>query len=400
MIVYYLGRADGGNNLTSFPPGFKMLSGLTYARSYNTTAKTWDGSSNIADRVSFVCINPNAPDGVQYDSPNLQYTDCPNGLRAQIQFQSCWDGINLYKSDNSHVDYLSGVANGNCPPTHPVKFISLFLEVYYFPNQIAKEAGGRFVFANGDTTGYGFHGDFINGWNTTVLDTALEQCATGPNASGLISDCAPLAVVDSSTYAQNCPERPPLVDEQVYGVLENLPGCNEVTSGPQPATLAQTSCPANVSAPTLNTFVESTLADVPVMPTPGLTIDGWKYQGFTNDPGESGGARALPAALFNDNTMTVEECHQSCDSRDFLFAGLSNGKECWCDNGLHGGVVLNGSDVNGLNFLVCDGNDKEFCGGGGVLMVYQKVGSSQIANSTGVVRYAAPRRRRAMRRRL
>lgn len=39
-------------------------------------------------------------------------TNCLNGMRAQIHFQTCWDGKNLYKPDNSHVAYLSGIDDG------------------------------------------------------------------------------------------------------------------------------------------------------------------------------------------------------------------------------------------------------------------------------------------------
>jgi hypothetical protein len=386
MIVYYLGRADSGTNLTAFPPGFRMLSGLTYSRSYDNKTKTWDGSRSIADRVSFVCINPSAPGGVQWQTADMEHTDCPNGMRAQIQFQACWDGVNLYKTDNSHVAYLNQIDNGSCPPTHPVKFINLFYEVYYFVNKINKQAGGQFVFANGDTTGYGFHGDFYNGWNSTILQSALDKCALGPNASGLISDCAPLAAVDAPTYSQNCPERPPLVDEQVYGILNKLPGCNQVTSGPQAATSNQTSCPASVPPPKLNPFVESTLSDIPVLPTYGTTANGWKFLGSVTDPGNSGGKRALGAMLYRNDNMTVEVCQTHCASSAFSLAGLENGEECWCDTALSAGSAVNSTGATIYNSLTCGGDGEEYCGGEGILMVYEKAASTQTVAATAVRR--------------
>jgi Domain of unknown function (DUF1996)/WSC domain len=388
-IVYFLGRADSGNNLTAFPPGFRMLSGLTYARSYDTRTQTWDGSRNISDRISFVCINPKAPGGVQWQTTDMQYTDCPNGMRAQIHFQACWDGENLYKTDNSHVTYLSDIDNGSCPPTHPVKFINLFYEVYYFVNQIKKQAGGQFVFANGDTTGFGFHGDFLNGWNTTVLQAAVDECAPGPNSSGLISDCAPLAAVDSSTYSQDCPERPPLVDEQVYGILDQLPGCNEVTSGPEAATLNQTTCPASVPPPDLNSFVPSNVSDMPILPLVGDNTNGWKYLGSVTDPGNSGGKRALGAMLYRNESMTIERCQTKCTSSKFSFAGLENGEECWCDKALAAGSAPSSKGATVYNSLICGGDDQEYCGGEGTLMVYQQVGNTQ-ANAANTV--TLPRR--------
>jgi hypothetical protein len=81
-----------------------MLSGSNAARRYDNVTKTWNGDRNIADRVSFVCLNTQ---GQYPEVPGMTYTNCTNQLRAQIQMQSCWDGVNLYKLDNSHVAYLS-----------------------------------------------------------------------------------------------------------------------------------------------------------------------------------------------------------------------------------------------------------------------------------------------------
>lgn len=86
MAVYYLGRGAGARGSTAipFPPGLRMLSGNTFARSYNATAKTWGDRDNpnrpLADRVSFVCINYDNPIPESYGMVN---TTCPQGLRAQ-----------------------------------------------------------------------------------------------------------------------------------------------------------------------------------------------------------------------------------------------------------------------------------------------------------------------------
>ena len=158
-VVYYLGRGEDRENIIPFPYGFKMVSGDSTVRSYDNSTMTYGnktyGSRPVSDRVSFVCIDYNNP---QQETPYLNNTNCPDGLRAQIQFQSCWDGVNLYKSDQSHVAYMSQIDNGVCPPTHPTPLPHLFFEIYYFPNELDTSDGGQFVFSNGDTTGYGFHG--------------------------------------------------------------------------------------------------------------------------------------------------------------------------------------------------------------------------------------------------
>ena len=148
MTVYYLGRGDNAANITAFPPGFRMLSGDAGARSYNTQSLTYKNTRPIADRVSFACLDTNP----MPETPGMNDTSCKNGLRAQIHFQSCWDGVNLYKQDNSHVAYMSGMDNGACPPDHPVQLIHIFYEVLYGVANV-KLDGGKFMFSQGDPTG-------------------------------------------------------------------------------------------------------------------------------------------------------------------------------------------------------------------------------------------------------
>ena len=97
--------------------------------------------------------------------------DCPYGLKIETYFPSCWDGVNLYKSDGSHMAYpvLNGgfLLYGLCPYSHPIRVPAIMLEYTWFPNKISEAVGvptkGRLAWANGDTTGYGAHADFVNG---------------------------------------------------------------------------------------------------------------------------------------------------------------------------------------------------------------------------------------------
>ena len=73
-------------------------------------------------------------------------------------------------------DYNTGV----CPESHPVAIISIFLEYFYdtspFPDW------ENLVYAMGDLTGYGLHGDFVNGWqDLDALAKAFETCSA-PNS--------------------------------------------------------------------------------------------------------------------------------------------------------------------------------------------------------------------------
>ncbi|KAL8999994.1 MAG: hypothetical protein Q9169_001239 [Polycauliona sp. 2 TL-2023] len=245
MAVYYLGRGDN-KNLTTFPPGFRMVSGDSAARSYDQATLIPGGNRPVSDRVNFACLNGTP----SKELPGMDKTNCKDGMRAQVHFQSCWNGKDLYKPDNSHVAYLSGVDNGVCPPTHPVAFIHLFYEVLYGVNDI-KLDGGKFVFSHGDTTGYGFHGDFMNGWKADVLEQGIKQCAFSKD--GGVQYCPPFKPSLDSEFSKTCPEQAPLDNEPVHGMLDKLPGCITVTSGPQAAKASDMNCANGRKARSLDT---------------------------------------------------------------------------------------------------------------------------------------------------
>lgn len=48
-----------------------------------------------------------------------------------------------------------------------------------------------FVLAMGDASGYGYHGDFFNGWDRSVLQEAIDTCTSD---SGIIEYCTTLLV--------------------------------------------------------------------------------------------------------------------------------------------------------------------------------------------------------------
>ena len=93
------------------------------------------------------------------------------------------------------------------------------------------------VLANGDPTGYGLHGDFMNGWDRSVLSRAVETCTA---ESGVIEDCPvfnnenrffPSGVNDECAASNPIP----LEDFDPGVILPNLPGCVAITEGPAPA---------------------------------------------------------------------------------------------------------------------------------------------------------------------
>ena len=325
----------------------------------------------VADRVSFNCLAAGPPLAEQ---PYMFDTDCANGLRAQIHFQSCWNGIDLYKSDNSHVAYLSSIDDGICPPGYPVLLVHLFLETLYSVASIDTSDGGQFLFSMGDPTGYGFHADFQNGWNQTVQAEAVYNCAV-PDNYGQIAACPALQNSQTNAYEEICPERPPEINEPVEGMLAKLPGCINITPGPANALASDMNCPASVTQP----YIFPTADTTPIAtasPSPGspFGLKGWNYAGCGNDT--AGALRALNAKRTSDPSMTTEFCQNYCAGAGYKYAGTEFGDECYCDNFINPSTLLNQT----MCYYACAGNNTEDCGGADRISLY----NNTLFNPTNV----------------
>lgn len=238
ITVYYLSRGEAGpaGKVLAAPAGLKMIAGDPFRRSYN--------SSSVEDRaIGFSCLGGSQPNYNQLSD----ISNCPNGLRQEIFFPNCWDGVNLDSADHaSHMAYSGDSGNGACPSTHPVKIVSLFYEVMwgidYWKNSWWNGTSPPFVFAQGDPTGYGSHADFMMGWDEAFLQEALDTCTS---STGLIQDC-PIFNIDYGAPSQCEWEGTLLTTENVKGTgggLATLPGCNPVTWGPDEAPVHPAVCP-------------------------------------------------------------------------------------------------------------------------------------------------------------
>jgi len=203
----------------AFPYGFRMVAGDTNRRTYN--------DSDFSQRaVNMMCMN---------DDTSIQYQGFPpthcKTLRAEVYFPSCWDGKNLDSSNHkSHVAYpeVGNFDGGVCPKSHPVAILSIFYEFFFDTSSYTDT--NRFVFANGDTTGYGFHGDFIMGWtDRQALQTAHQTCL-GPTDAQCPINTAGAAPGQNVQGPQ--PLMYPAVYEEDIGLRGNpisqLPGNNPV----------------------------------------------------------------------------------------------------------------------------------------------------------------------------
>jgi len=159
----------------AFPDGFRMIAG-------NPARRTQSYTDFAQLAVAMMCIF----DGGSREVKGFPAQHC-NLLRAEVYFPSCWDGVHLDTPDHqSHMAYpaVGNYNGGVCPQSHPVALFSIFYEFFFDTSQYTDI--NRFVFAMGDTTGFGFHGDFIMGWmNRTALQNAYSECTASSTCPGL-----------------------------------------------------------------------------------------------------------------------------------------------------------------------------------------------------------------------
>jgi Domain of unknown function (DUF1996). len=244
----------------------------------------WQGiqesQSSLEEKaLGFNCLNyatnPEASLS-RHQLPEKDYLDanCPDGIRAELMFPSCWNGKDVDSSDHkSHMAYPSLVMDGVCPAGFETRLVSLFFETIW--NTAAyKGVEGTFAFSNGDPTGNGYHGDFMAGWDPDFLQQAVDTCT---NASGEVEDC-PLFDLQSEDDQTKCHFDMPsqLRDENVLINERGIPGNVQIQWGPEPAVmgsvvsaLAATVSPTSTASSPTPTPSKSDLFSFPL---PALSV--------------------------------------------------------------------------------------------------------------------------------
>ncbi|KAL4790284.1 hypothetical protein BDV19DRAFT_341160 [Aspergillus venezuelensis] len=243
MLVYYLLYGD---KVEAFPEGFRMIAGDPFLRNFtwpvpDPPKSEWTGDqasqAALAQKaLGFNCLNYDKtaePSLGRHFLPEKSYLDehCTDGVRFELMFPSCWNGEDVDSDDHkSHMAYPSLVMDGTCPEGFETRVVSLFFETIW--NTYAyKDRDGYFALSTGDPTGFGYHGDFMHGWESGVLEEAVEKCT---NPSGEVEDCE-VFELQSETEQNLCTFDLPsiLASEDVTNVKGHLPNKIKVEWGPE-----------------------------------------------------------------------------------------------------------------------------------------------------------------------
>jgi hypothetical protein len=135
-------------------------------------ARTLSTCRNIFPFTANIC---------RLDTEGFPTSPCPGGIRSNILYPTCWDGVNLDSPDHkSHVAYpkagpalfTGSSVGGDCPSTHPVKIPQIMLEIVWDTTQFNNKAEWPtdskkqpFVLSTGDDTGYAWRAHNTAVWH-------------------------------------------------------------------------------------------------------------------------------------------------------------------------------------------------------------------------------------------
>ncbi|KAJ9103632.1 hypothetical protein QFC19_004207 [Naganishia cerealis] len=354
LTVYWFGRLPTNvDHLSDLPAGFRMTAGNPFRTSGGDAL-----DQHITHLCPYISGSPETPAFPDFK----KYPQC-NTIRMQVYFPSCWDCKNVDSSDHqSHVAYP---IDGKCPSTHPCAIPTLFMESYNSFSGTGFPGSGQIMLANGDTTGYGFHGDFVNGFSTasggtkSLLVRGLEDCADALNsAAGVAAACNLWPKSD-----QKCSAIGDIVNEDIGQghYIPKLPGNNPAAAG----------------------YVEKATIRSVALSVPS----GWQKLGCYADPANS---KTLKDTYTRGLTsLTLETCLASCAAKGFKYAGVEWSQECACANSITSGssLVADGQCPMSCAGLTFGATGAGYCGGSNTMTIYQATGavSSVAANANAVL---------------
>ncbi|MCJ1473641.1 hypothetical protein MMC13_002292 [Lambiella insularis] len=297
------------------PNDLRMISGDTFQRNFTwpnpDPPMPWTGpdasQAALAQKaIGFNCLNYKmAPEPSLYRHflPTKAYIDanCLDGLRLELLFPQCWNGSLDSTDHKSHLAFPSAnLGGGSCPQGYDQLINQIFYETIYDTTRFAQQSG-QFALANGDPTGYGYHGDIIVAWDEGVLANATAVCGpdTDPTDIGYsgITESCPVFDINLTSEMDSCKAALPvdLSSLNVTGPMPALPLNNRVQFGPAYAT-----------RPSATTSSEpSSTTPLPVASSAGPTLSYSSASSEASSPQADLMVLSTPSTISSTSASTV-----------------------------------------------------------------------------------------------
>jgi hypothetical protein len=161
---YTTGRRLPGT-IETFPQDYKIIAGnAAGGPSQINGIRVW----------RYSCIGATVAPGTATTAPTCD----SDGLKLEMKFPDCWDGINVDSPNHrSHAVYSIDGSPRYCPASHPVALPALRFALKY-----PTTGGPTTRVASGDLTTS--HTDFMNGWDSDELDHLVEVCLNADEYCG------------------------------------------------------------------------------------------------------------------------------------------------------------------------------------------------------------------------
>lgn len=219
-----------------------------------------------------------------------------------------------------------------------------------------------------DIAGYSYQGCYTEGTSSRAL-TGLQNPVPGAKLTNENCGAACMKYTYFGTeYSGECYCGNTLAAGSVLAASRDCSmTCNgnatQFCGGPNRLTLYKKAS-ASQGENSTTTAASTSTAPTPAGPTAVQTVGDYVFQGCWS---EATTGRALTAAAFYNDSMTVELCAQNC--RGHTMFGVEYGRECYCGTSPAAGSikVANQADCN----MKCPGAPSEYCGAGNRLNMYQ-----------------------------
>lgn len=159
VVVYYTHGNLPGPEISAHPAGLQILAGDARATGPQPHVNWWcRGNDNGYS---------------DYISPNCRSDE---DLKLTVVFPQCWNGRDLWSSDQSHMAYST--RGGGCPGSHPVAVPQLNLSVIW-PLDGEPPTALRLssdMYSHDRPGGYSGHADWFDGWSEDVKQTFVTEC--------------------------------------------------------------------------------------------------------------------------------------------------------------------------------------------------------------------------------